>query len=131
MKLDASQNFSRRAVSALDEAELSRLLAMAGPLDGKELMRRLIADISGVKAGMAESIMAGDRSAVRRHSHVLLAIAGTIGADRVYELARLINLCAKEEDCTVARPQATEILTGLDGLVQHLRAMAAELGMAV
>ena len=131
MKLEASQSFPLGTTPALDEAELSRLLAMAGPMDAKELMRRLISDISGVKAGMAESLLAGDRVAVRRHSHVLLAIAGTIGAGRVYELARVINLCAKDEDCTLARPHAAEILVGLDGLVQHLRVMAAELGMAV
>lgn len=131
MKSEASQNFPVRVAPVLDEAELSRLLAMAGPIDAKELMRRLIADISGVKSGMAEGMLAGDRVAIRRHSHVLLAIAGTIGADRVYELARVINLCAKDDDCTLARPHAAEVLVGLDGLVQHLRAMAAELGMAV
>ena len=64
MKLEASQSFPLGTTPALDEAELSRLLAMAGPVDAKELMRRLISDISGVKAGMAESLLVGDRVAV-------------------------------------------------------------------
>lgn len=131
MKPEASQNFPLPSLPVLDEVELSRLLVLAGPGEAKELMRRLISDISGVKVGMAEGLETEDRLAVRRHSHVLLAIAGTIGAGRIYELARQVNLCAKDDNCTSARSYAADILEGLDGLVHRLRGMAAELGMAV
>lgn len=132
MKAEASLNHvPPGSQQALDEAELSRLLALAGPFDARELMRRLIADISGVKAGMTAGILAEDRAAMRRHSHVLLAIAGTIGAGRVYELAQILNFCARDENCTSARPYAAEILQRLDGLVQRLATISSELGMAV
>ena len=94
-------------------------------------MRRLISDISGVKNGMTAVLATEDRAALRQQSHVLLGIAGTIGARRVYELAQLLNRCARDETCTAAHPYANELLQRLDGLVLRLRAMASEFGMAV
>lgn len=115
--------------SGLDETTLLRLLDLAGPSDAPELMRRLIADVRGVAEGMMTGLETEDRAAMRKHSHVLLAIAGTIGAERIHALAALLNDCAKDTDCTHAKPHAIELMERLGALVRRLQAMAARLGI--
>ena len=131
MTAEPTQDLALSSPPPLDEDELTRLLALAGPSDARELMRRLLSDIAGVKAGMVVGLQLEDRQAMRRHSHVLIALAGTIGARRVHELAELLNLCARDESCGSGRSYADEILLRLDGLMLRLRAMAAELGISV
>ncbi len=116
---------------ALDEAALSRLLVLAGPKDAAELMRRLIKDISQLAEGISASLLTQDRAAMHKHSHVLLAISGTIGAQRVYELAQALNKCAKDENCTEALPEALEVPSRLQGLIARLRGLADERGIRV
>lgn len=111
----------------LDDRTIRRLLALAGPSDAPELMRRLISDLRGVTAGL----MTQDCAALRKHSHVLLAIAGTIGAHRIHSLAAHLNRCAKDTDCTHAKPEAVDLMQLLDGLIARLHVMAAELGPEV
>ncbi len=117
--------------SGLDETTLRRLLALAGPSDGPELMRRLVADVRSVACGLKTGLMQNDRAAMRHHSHILLAIAGAIGAPRIHALAAHLNTCAKDTDCTEAKPEAIELLHRVDDLILRLRSMAAELGPEV
>jgi HPt (histidine-containing phosphotransfer) domain-containing protein len=112
----------------LDETTLRELLALAGPTDGPELMCRLIADINGVVAGMTAGLAALDHAAMRWHSHVLLAIAGTIGAAQVSVLAKRLNEHAKADDAVSTRQCATRLMADLDGLLGQLQQMSGEPG---
>lgn len=116
-------------VGAFDEQALARLLALAGPCDAPELMRRLIADVRDVATGMTAGLVNRDRVAMRKHSHVLLAIAGTIGAQHIYHLAQLLNQCAKDDECVAAEPYAVDLMDRLDRLVDRLQHLSAEQGM--
>lgn len=113
----------------LDETTLLDLLALAGPADGPELMRRLIDDMGLVHTGMTAALAANDGAAMRWHSHVLLSIAGTIGAPRVYALAKRLNDCARSDTCLTADPAAVDLLADLGRLLSRLREMAGEMGM--
>lgn len=125
MKADGSQTTPQ----GFDEEALSRLLALAGPCDAPELMRRLIADVQGVAVGMTAGLAAHDRHAMRKHSHVLLAIAGTIGAQQIYDLAKLLNQCAKDDDCIAAEPHAIDLMLRLEVLVARLQSMSGAMGL--
>ncbi|MBI1170209.1 hypothetical protein GC209_02315 [bacterium] len=116
--------------SGLDETTLPDLLALAGPSDGPELMRRLIDDIGRVSAGLAAALAVDDHVALRWHSHVLLAIAGTVGAPRAYALAKRLNLRAKEEACVATDPASVELMTDLEKVILRLRQISVEMGMA-
>jgi HPt (histidine-containing phosphotransfer) domain-containing protein len=118
-----------QGLRALDEVALSRLLALAGPTDAPELMRRLMADLRDVAAGLAAGLANRDQPALRKNSHVLLAVAGTIGAQPVYQVAQLLNQCAKTDDFAAAEPHAVGLLQLLDRLIERLRERAAEPGM--
>lgn len=127
MNADRNQTFSNAAL-ALDEAALNRLLALAGPEDGPELMRRLIVDLDAVAVGLAASLATGDRGGLRHHSHVLLAISGSIGARRLCDLAQMINQSAKDDTMVAQRSQADEIMWRLDAVILRLRDMQADQG---
>lgn len=113
----------------LDDETLPHLLALAGPREAPELMRRLNADLHGVVAGLTAGVAALDRDAMRGHSHVLMAIAGTIGAAPVYHLAQQLNQCAKDETCTSAKALVQDLMRWLSGLIDCLQDLSAELGM--
>ncbi len=112
-----------------DEAALLRLLGLAGPTDAPELMRRLRADLRVLLAGLTAGFAAEDRSELRRHSHDLLAIAGTIGARHLHHLAQVLNLCARDDACVLAAPDAADLLRRLKVLIDRLQDMAVELGL--
>ncbi len=113
----------------LDEAALTRLVALAGPADGPELLRRLIADLAAVLGGLTTGFAAQDRDAIRRQSHVLLAIAGTIGAPHVYDLAQLLNQTARDASHGAAPPEAIDLLQRLSGLIDRLQRLSGQIGM--
>lgn len=114
---------------SLDVAALTRLVALAGPVDGPELMRRLIVDLGSVLTGITTAFANQDRALMLRHSHVLLGIAGAIGAKSIYQLAQYLNACAKDDTGMDAAPQSTELPQRLMALIQHLHLLSAQMGM--
>ena len=126
----------------LDEAALLRLVALAGPADGPELMRRLIADLLKISVGLTAGFASHDRKALRQHCHDLLAIAGTIGAVRICQLSKGLYQADKDGMRAEGGPQAvdgpqtsgpaqaTELLQRLPGLIQRLQTLSGPLGMA-
>ena len=115
--------------SHLDANALTRLLTLAGPVDGPELMRRLIDDLGGVTAGITASLANKDSAAMRHHSHVLLGLSGEIGAQHIYVSAQHLNQLAKDNAIMQAAPQATAVMQHLSELIGHLRLLSGQMGM--
>ena len=113
---------------ALDELALRRLLDLAGP-EAPELMRRLLFDLRDVSTGLAAGFAGDDRLALRKHSHVLLAIAGTIGAEHIHQMALTLNQSCKSDTFDFAAPDAADLLQRLDTLQTRLHQMAADPGL--
>lgn len=130
MTADGTQ-ISPQGLQALDESALLRLLALAGPADAFELMRRLDADLRHVAVGLTAGLAKGDMAVLREHSHVLMAVAGTIGANHIHHLAQDLNRSAKENGVEVAEPFVTQLLHLLDGLVERLQGIALEQGLGI
>lgn len=83
-----------RATGDLDDAVLARLLDLAGPVQGPEILDRLILDLTGVRQGIVHS--GGDELALRRQLHVLIGIAGTVGATPLHAAARDLSISLRE-----------------------------------
>ncbi len=113
----------------LDEVAFLRLLTSAGATDGPELMRRLRTDLGHLVAGLTEAFGTGDRAALRTHSHVLVAIAGTIGARHIHRQAQALNECAKDPACVLSAFDAADLMRRLDVLINRLREIAIDLGL--
>ena len=120
----------------LDVQTLIHLVALAGPVDGPELLGRLIADLVMISAGLSTSFASQDHRAMGQYCHDLLGIAGTIGACRIAELSKGLNQIEdvgthQGADSTSAHSaQVAEVLQLLPGLIQRVRLLSDELGMA-
>ena len=124
-----STQTAHQGPQVLDEAALIRLLALAGPTDAVELMRRLRVDLHDVAVGLTAGLASHDTVAIRRHSHVLLAIAGTIGAQHIYLMAQNVNQSAKEEGNLVSKTDAADLMQMLNTLMERLPVLAVEQGL--
>lgn len=78
-----------------DEDRFLALLAMAGPSNAHELTMRLDDDLSGIADALTAAHVQDDSPTLRAHSHVLLAIAGTVGATQLYLMADRLNRLAQ------------------------------------
>ena len=97
-----------------DGKRLADILALAGPETATLILRQMQADLGAVATALAASLdrpaqAAGpqDWSTIRAQTHVLISLAGTIGADRLHAAAIDLNAAAHDRD--VAR---TALLVG-------------------
>ena len=108
----------------LDPARLERLLDLAGPEVAGELLDRLIDDLGTAARGIAAAAPARDGSGLRSHTHVLISLAGAVGADRLQRLAEALNLAAHATDVPAIDrlgAEAGEELARLVALIEDLR----------
>lgn len=87
---DATENF--------DRATFDHLIEVAGPEAARELLDRLSADLRKCEAGVAEGLATDDLPQVRAETHVLIALAGAVGAVRLQLLAQALNAAAHRRD---------------------------------
>lgn len=71
---------------------LDRLLQLAGATGGAELMARLTEDLTRIAQSLAGAMDEDARDVIRRESHILVSISGSIGATDLSEAARRLNL---------------------------------------
>ncbi len=114
-------------VQEFDEARFLALLDLAGPATAHELAARLDEDLTQVAETMIQAELAGDRPQLLAQSHVLLAIAGTIGANRLYLLSERLNAQVRTP---ASGPQAEllgEIHVLLGRLITRIRLARSQL----
>ena len=107
-------------VPLLDDGSLLRLLEMTGPETGRELLDRLMADLSGVERGLVQAGTAQDWVAIRHHSHVLISLAGVAGGLRLQDRAQNLNQLAQEETLSMLPAAIHSTLALLDGLIHYV-----------
>jgi len=104
-----------------DEQRFTALLDLAGSANAGELVLRLDEDLTRVAAALITASPSLDLHKLREHSHVLLAIAGTVGANRLFELASNLNARVRAADVGALSDLLTEIAVLLDHLIQRVR----------
>lgn len=80
------------------DGSLSRLMDMAGPETARELVIRLDADLVSVAEGLRAAGAKPDWTALRSQSHILIALAGAAGAQRLQDAAEALNAIAHGTD---------------------------------
>lgn len=60
-----------------------------------ELLRRLCADLRAAEAVLAEAVADGNAPEIRAQTHILIAISGAVGAERLHRLSEVLNIAAK------------------------------------
>lgn len=115
--------------AGMDAAVLQNLLALCGPETGRELLVRIVKDLTTLRHGLVEAANGADSAAIRAHSHVLVAIAGTIGASGLQQMAQDLNDLA-QPGCEAAPlwREARAVAAAAAGLVVYVAAISAAPG---
>ncbi len=103
-------------VQNMDHTRFAELLQVAGPSGREELLARLAEDLEGLSIALDAAVTARDVIAIRAQTHILVAVAGAVGADRLLHLAEALNVAANRGR-----------LAELDGLYAPCRAHLEEL----
>lgn len=114
------------APEGIDPHALQRLLQIASPEDGLELLRRLKDDLATAAAALEQDMITGNRAGLRSGSHVLIALAGSIGAKSLEAEARALNTTAHDADA----PLSVALMQSLTVRLADLRAHVAEVAAA-
>ncbi|WP_444464006.1 hybrid sensor histidine kinase/response regulator [Rhodobacter capsulatus] len=114
---DPADPARRPCPPVVDETVFEGLLGVAGPGAAQELLHRLIADLSRVERGLVAGLSEPNLAIVRADSHVLLSVAGAVGAVRLQELAEELCACARREDILAMQLIGRSVLTQIDRLI--------------
>lgn len=79
----------------IDRARFDALLAVAGAEGARELLQRLQEDLRAVHAALESAVALGDIPQIRAQTHILIALSGAVGAERLHQLAEVLNIAAK------------------------------------
>jgi hypothetical protein len=108
-------------LSGFDPAQLERLLALAGPADRAALLHRLTLDLEHLRDRLARLALPADWLVLRAQTHVLVAIAGAVGAERLRILTDALNDMAHQGHRAAALRLLPQVLDGIDHLLGFVR----------
>lgn len=97
--------------------QLDRLLSQVGPGVAGQLLAQLVQDLGGVARGLAAALPLADRDAVRRQTHILTGLAGTLGAHALLADALALNAAAHDPARPLPADLGPRLTAGLDRLI--------------
>ena len=101
-----------------DETTLNRLLQIAGADTGTELLVRLLDDLKTIEERLLGALPDLDFAAIRAQTHVLISVAGAVGAVGLQCTAERLNTAANGKDAVAIKDGLARLLTVLDALIQ-------------
>ncbi|WP_189640646.1 ATP-binding protein [Paramylibacter ulvae] len=118
----ATQKISREPL--IDQDIYTALESSVGREDMHELLSKILIDLKSVAGALKKFVAAMDVAGVRAQTHVLVSVAGAIGAKSVQKSAESLNISANHEEINQVREYYLECATGLTKLiveVDHLK----------
>jgi len=104
----------------LDCNRMTELLNIAGPDTARELLNRLSTDLERVRAQLLAACSASDIDTIRAETHVLISLAGAIGAHPLHRLAVALNSTAHRSDALNLRALCRETTTMIQAVLIRL-----------
>lgn len=87
----------------LDRNRFEAILQAAGPSGRGELLDHLLQDLRSVQDALQQAVQANDTATTRAQSHILISLAGAIGADRLQNMAEALNAAAHKNRLSEAQ----------------------------
>jgi len=91
---DAELTPAPRDAVEMNEALFNRLMEVSGRDGALELLSRLIADLARIERGLVTALSKPDFDTICADTHVLIAISGALGAERLQKQAEALNQAA-------------------------------------
>ncbi len=117
--LDRSACTCGAAVPVVDEATFETLLAVAGPEISADLLARLTDDLGRVERGLVAGLSEGNLQTICADCHVLISVAGSVGAARLQALAEDLSAAAHRADQSAMQLLGRAVLMQTDRLIAH------------
>ncbi|MBC7138223.1 MAG: response regulator [Defluviimonas sp.] len=102
-------------------ARFAHLMDIAGPDNADELLDRLQSDLRKTERALVAALADTDRATIRSETHVLIALAGAVGAERLQALAETVNAAAHRREDGPMKALAAETLAQIDRLIEFVR----------
>ena len=118
----AGRKPSAPGAAVIDLTIYESLAASIGAGGMVELLKRVEIDLSSVKADIAAAADAGDAHEMLRASHILISVAGSIGAVRLQRLAENLNRLAENDDADAMADPAGQAGVELDRVLDFVAA---------
>ena len=110
--------------NSFDEQRFTALLDLAGEDTAAELALRLDEDLTNVGLALTSG---QDKVMLHAQSHILLSIAGTIGATRVFDLAKRLNALTRMAEPVDMSAVLADVGVALNDLIMRVRSIRADL----
>jgi CheY-like chemotaxis protein/anti-sigma regulatory factor (Ser/Thr protein kinase) len=127
---DVGSDIAMAELAEFDKAVFDRLLNIAGPEGRQELLDRLCADLRRTERGLVSGLGNMDFAAVRSDTHVLIALAGAVGAARLQALATALNAASHRRERSEIGALGPDTLLQTDRLIHFVEREVARRGEA-
>ena len=121
---DRSQIFPA-TLREIDTTPLRNLLLMAGPAHAPTIIATFLDDLKSTEFGLDRAWIGPDCAALRLHSHVLIALAGTVGDTELHATAQQLNALARDQDLVKIHTMKAQTMRGLAELISTLASFTA------
>lgn len=101
----------------IDFSTFDALAEAIGPDTMAELIEKVVADLQSAQAVLAEALPSLDRAPIRSASHILISVAGAVGAVRLQASARSLNTLAHGESSERTVEELRRCLEEIDAAV--------------
>jgi HPt (histidine-containing phosphotransfer) domain-containing protein len=133
---EASARLSRPFVAPVaglrefDASRLSHLLDLTGPDLAQELLARLTEDLTTTRDTLDQGAASADWKRLREGSHVLISLAGSVGALSLQAMAEGLNAIAHRQDVEALPALMPALTAELRALIALIRSTQAPDGPA-
>lgn len=118
------EQFSDGGILIVDENAYARLEASIGTENMAELLKRVEEDLNDVRSKLVKSIEHDQVDFAQRASHVLISVAGAIGATPLQQTAQRLNTQCHSENASALELTIRECLNGIDSLLDFVQKKA-------
>ncbi len=104
----------------VDRAIYDVISKTIGPEFLAEFLEKVVADFAVIKKGLITAEAEENYTEWRRHSHILISVAGAIGATNLQHLAQELNKAANASDKQTAQPLNLKCISGISKVESFL-----------
>ena len=113
-------------VAGIDHDTFDRLRASFDGPGRLELMSRICSDIGSARDRVGDCITSHDHEELRAATHILISVAGAVGATRLQELAQCLNSAGHASDSAAIDRDAPDLVTEANLVLDFVRGSLEE-----
>lgn len=107
---------ARDGAELIDMQIYHSLVTTIGQDSMGELLEKVVEDVAGVKTGLLEGAANADSQLIRSNTHILISVAGAIGATSLQLLAERLNAAAHSGNETTIADLCDQCIAGISAV---------------